>query len=65
VTSIEQIEAALSPQEAAKLLRVAVQTLAVWRCHEKGPVWHKFGGRVYYYPADIEEFCRKKEKADG
>lgn len=38
----------MTSREAAALLRVAPQTLALWRCRRKGPPWVKPGGRVLY-----------------
>jgi len=45
------------PEEAAKLLKVTVGTLAVWRTNGKGPKYTKAGG-IKYELRDINEFLR-------
>jgi Helix-turn-helix domain len=46
----------LNEKEAAPLLGLSVATLRTWRCREKGPSFHKFGGAVRYDPVEIERF---------
>ena len=46
--------------EAAKLLRVKPQTLAVWRCQGSGPAYRKHGSRVVYRRSDLEKFSDRK-----
>lgn len=54
-------EEKLTPSEAAQFLGFRTNTLAVWRCHGKGPIYHKTGGRVRYELQDLEDYfqsCR-------
>jgi excisionase family DNA binding protein len=44
----------LTPDEAARVLRCARQTLARWRYEGGGPVYVKVGARVLYRRADLE-----------
>ena len=39
----------LTPNEAAKLLRIAEATLRVWRHQGRGPVYRKHGTWLVYY----------------
>jgi len=46
-----------SPPEASRVLRVAVQTLARWRCEGRGPAFVRISGnRVFYRPEDLDAF---------
>jgi hypothetical protein len=50
----------LTPCECAKLLRVAVGTLAVWRCTKRYPLpYLKLGHAVRYRTADVEKFLQE------
>jgi len=42
--------------EVAKRLRVKAQTLRKWRVEGRGPIFHKFGGRVCYHTEDIRQW---------
>ena len=44
----------LSKREAAARLRLSPRTLERYRVSGKGPVFHRFGSRVRYLPADLE-----------
>lgn len=45
----------LSPQQAAELLGLHVDTLARWRCRGKGPAWSRCGTRaVRYRRVDVD-----------
>lgn len=46
----------LHPREAAKELKSAYGTLAIWRHQNRGPNYVKIGGRVYYRRSAIEEY---------
>lgn len=48
-----------TPKEAAVYLNVTVQSLAVWRCVGKGPVFHKFEGRIRYDLADLDAYKQR------
>jgi len=42
--------------QVAEEFAVSVTTLAGWRCHGKGPKYHKFGRMVGYHSREIERF---------
>lgn len=42
----------LTPQEAAELIGVRVQTLAVWRCRQKSPPYINVEGKRVIYDQD-------------
>jgi hypothetical protein len=48
----------LSPSEAASIIGVKKQTLAVWRCTGRYPElpYYKVGGRITYCPDDVLSF---------
>ena len=46
----------LSTAEAADYLKVARQTLAVWRLTGKGPVFKKIGRKVAYEISALETY---------
>jgi len=46
----------LTSREAAELLCLKESTMEVWRCHGKGPRFHRAGRRVLYALEDIEAF---------
>jgi predicted DNA-binding transcriptional regulator AlpA len=46
----------LNERQVAETLGLSVTTLRSWRCREKGPRFHKFGGAVRYDSAEIERF---------
>ncbi len=51
----------LDTPKAAEVLGIAGQTLHQWRMASKGPKYFKFGRRVLYDLADLEEWieaCR-------
>ena len=46
-----------SPQEAAKILGVAPETLAIWRCTKRYPLpYIKIGRKVFYKGTDLQAF---------
>jgi hypothetical protein len=50
----------ISPADAATMLRVKKQTLAVWRCAKRQPLpYVKMGRRVFYKRRDIERFVER------
>lgn len=51
----------LTASEAANLLRVQPQTLAVWRLEGRGPRWHKVSRRVLYATAEIGRYLAAHE----
>lgn len=54
----------LTPVEAAKVLKVAVQTLAHGRVKGTGPVFIKLdGGRVRYDAADLAAWIAARKRA--
>lgn len=47
----------INATEAAKILGVSVDTLAVWRCTKRYPLpYIKMGRKVFYRIADLEKF---------
>ena len=51
----------LTPAEAANMLHVTAQTLAVWRATKRYPLnYVKVGGRVCYKLSDIEDFITSR-----
>lgn len=48
----------LTNREAAKYMGIPMNTLSTWRFNKKGPVYHKFDGRVWYAKADLDEYKR-------
>jgi predicted DNA-binding transcriptional regulator AlpA len=47
--------------ETANQLRIAPETLAVWRCTKRYDLpWVKVGRRVFYRQSDIEAFIAKR-----
>ena len=52
-----------TPAEVSAVLKVAVQTLAQWRCQGRGPVYHKAGRLVRYTWTDVRRFQREQRKA--
>ena len=51
----------LTPPEAAKVLKVQVSTLNVWRCKGFGPVYHKMNGRIRYCRSDLMKWFFEAE----
>jgi hypothetical protein len=49
----------LTTAAAAAYLKVARQTLAVWRLTGHGPAFVKIGRRVAYRQADLDSFIEK------
>lgn len=47
----------LTPAQTAKILHVAIGTLAVWRCTARYPLsFVKIGRRVMYKASDVDAF---------
>ena len=46
-----------TPEEAAKYLRVAPQTMARWRCEGSGPAYYMMGRRIVYRPEDLDAWA--------
>lgn len=46
----------LSVAKAARYLKVSAATLNTWRHNDNGPVYYKFGGRVWYSREHLDEF---------
>jgi Helix-turn-helix domain len=47
----------LTPAETSHALRIAVQTLARWRCEGRGPAFVRMSGnRVFYRLVDLDAF---------
>lgn len=54
----------LTPDEAAEILRVKKQTLAMWRCTKKEAIpYLKIGGKVFYREQDLVDWMDKKRVA--
>jgi predicted site-specific integrase-resolvase len=50
----------LTPEETARRIRRAVQTLARWRCEGAGPAFIRVGGRIAYRAADVERWLESR-----
>ena len=55
------MEPLLNEHEAARLLRISVQTLRNWRFSRTGPKYYKVGRTVRYDPSDLRAFARPIE----
>jgi hypothetical protein len=54
----------VSPADAATMLRIKKQTLAVWRCAKRHPLpYVKMGRRVFYKRRDLERFVERNTLA--
>jgi hypothetical protein len=42
--------------EAAANLGIRPNTLEIWRCRDRGPMYAKLGSRIVYDPDDLEAF---------
>lgn len=60
-----QDEDLLSNDEAARFLAIAPQTLATWRCRERGPAYYKIGRMAYYRVADLKAWIEKQRREPG
>lgn len=49
----------LTTTAAAEYLKVAKQTMAIWRLTGRGPTFRKIGRRVAYRKADLDNFIEK------
>jgi hypothetical protein len=50
----------ISPADAAAVLHIKKQTLAVWRCAKRQPLpYVKVGRRVFYKRRDLERFVER------
>ena len=52
----------LNPQQAADWLGLSVKTLARYRVKGRGPVFHKFGGRIRYLHDDLETWAVSRRR---
>jgi predicted DNA-binding transcriptional regulator AlpA len=59
-TTKENDEQLLTETEAAKLLGLKNQTLALWRCRRKGPKYVKMTKGVRYFLSDIHAWLRQR-----
>lgn len=51
----------INPKEAAKILGVSVDTLAIWRCTKRYPLSYiKIGRKVFYRACDLENFIKSR-----
>ena len=48
----------LTPKEVEEMLGIPLKTLATWRTQNKGPAYHKLGGKVRYSEEDIKDWHR-------
>jgi len=51
----------LTAQQAGELLRLAPQTLAIYRCKGGGPVFQRIGRRVMYRRRAIDAWLKERE----
>lgn len=54
LVSIEQ--SLLTQRETSRVLHISQRTLQKWRSEGRGPRWLRVGRRIWYRPADIEEW---------
>jgi hypothetical protein len=47
----------LTTKQAAQFLDYSCRTLQYWRQHQKGPVYTRHEGRVYYHIVDLERWA--------
>ena len=52
----------LDTAEAAQELRLKKHTLENMRCMGFGPIFHKFGGRVFYHRADLRRWSQEHRR---
>lgn len=45
---------------AAPILGVAVSTLNTWRSRGTGPKFHRIGGRIRYFKADLQAWLTEQ-----
>ena len=50
----------LSTKEAATLLGIQPNTLEIWRCKGRGPLFVKLGGPVRYRLSDLNAWIEKR-----
>lgn len=62
LTEVDVTEQLLLVQEAAKVLRISVGTLAKYRCYGTGPTYRKYGGRVVYALSDLHAWSLRGER---
>lgn len=56
----------VSSADAAAMLRIKKQTLAVWRCAKRQPLpYVKMGRRVFYKRRDLERFVERNTLTMG
>lgn len=57
-----KLDKLLTPQEAARILGVSVNTLNVWRCTKRYNLSYiKMGRSVRYRPEDVQRFIETRE----
>ena len=55
----------LTPLEAGRYLGVSPRTLSRYRSSDKGPAFHRFGGRVRYLLADLKRWAAAQRTTAG
>ena len=55
----------LTPLEAGRYLGVSPRTLSRYRSSDKGPAFHRFGGRVRYLLADLKRWAAAQRTQTG
>ena len=58
----EQPTAYLGTREAAAFLGLSPRTLDRYRVTGEGPAFHKFGARIRYAQADLEEWASARRR---
>jgi predicted DNA-binding transcriptional regulator AlpA len=61
-TAFFNINARLSPEDLSHLTGVAQATLANWRSTNQGPAYFRFGRKVWYHLADVEEWMSSQRR---
>ena len=53
----------LNTRQAAEWLGLSMRTLHRYRVSGRGPVFHRFGGRVRYLRADLDAWAASRRRA--
>jgi hypothetical protein len=56
---------ALTTASAAALLNAKKATLEKWRVLGTGPAYYRIGGRVYYFPEDIQRYIESQRREEN
>lgn len=57
-----RLDEMLTNAEAAARLGIGPNTLEGWRTRKQGPNFYRVGRRVYYAPADVDEYIARTSR---